>query len=41
LHGDHVVELVAAVRGGGQPEPAPRRDLLDRADGTIYEAVFS
>ena len=30
LHGDQVVELVAAVRGGGQPEPAPCRDLLDR-----------
>jgi hypothetical protein len=29
LHGDQVVELVAAVRGGGQPEPAPCRDLLD------------
>ena len=28
LHGDQVVELVAAVRGGGQPEPAPCRDLL-------------
>src|SRR5262249_37073155 len=30
LHGDQVVELVAAVRGGGQAEPAPCRDLLDR-----------
>jgi hypothetical protein len=30
LHGDQVVELVAPVRGGGQPEPAARRDLLDR-----------
>ena len=30
LHGDQVVELVAAVRGGGEPEPAPCRDLLDR-----------
>ena len=30
LHGDQVVELVAAVWGGGQPEPAPGRDLLDR-----------
>jgi hypothetical protein len=30
LHGDQVVELVAAVRSGGQPEPAPGRDLLDR-----------
>jgi len=30
LHGDQVVELVAPVRRGGQPEPAARRDLLDR-----------
>jgi hypothetical protein len=30
LHGDQVVKLVAAVRGGGQPEPALCRDLLDR-----------
>jgi hypothetical protein len=30
LHGDQVVEPVAAVWGGGQPEPAPGRDLLDR-----------
>ena len=30
LHSDQVIELVAAVRGGGQPEPAPCRDLLDR-----------
>ena len=30
LHGDEVVELVAPVRRGGQPEPAARRDLLDR-----------
>src|SRR5215510_3881803 len=30
LHSDQVVELVAAVRGGGEPEPAPCRDLLDR-----------
>ena len=30
LHGDQVVKLVAAVRGGGQPEPAPCRDLFDR-----------
>jgi len=30
LHSDQVVELVAAVRGGGQPEPALCRDLLDR-----------
>jgi len=29
LHGDQVVKLVAAVRGSGQPEPAPCRDLLD------------
>src|SRR5262249_59924993 len=27
--GDEVVELVAPVRGGGQAEPAPYRDLLD------------
>ncbi len=26
---DQVVELVATVRRGGQPEPAARRDLLD------------
>ena len=32
LHGNQVVELVAPVRGGGQPEPAPCRDLLDRMD---------
>jgi hypothetical protein len=30
VQGDQVVELVPAVRSGGQPEPAPRRDLLDR-----------
>ncbi len=30
LHGDQVVELVAPVRRGGQPEPAACRDLLDR-----------
>src|SRR5206468_6000528 len=30
LQGDQVIELVAAVRGGGQAEPAPCRDLLDR-----------
>ncbi len=30
LHGDQVVELVAAARSGSQPEPAPCRDLLDR-----------
>ena len=30
LQGDQVVELVTAVRGGGQAEPATRRDLLHR-----------
>ena len=30
LHGDQVVELVAPVWGGGKPEPAACRDLLDR-----------
>jgi hypothetical protein len=30
LHGAQVVELVAAVRGGGQAEPAVCRDRLDR-----------
>jgi hypothetical protein len=30
LHGDQVIEFVAPVRRGGQPEPAARRDLLDR-----------
>jgi hypothetical protein len=30
LHGDQVVEFVAAVRGGGQPQPSPCGDLLDR-----------
>src|SRR5262245_17515738 len=29
VHGDEVVELVAPVRGGGQAEPAPCRDLPD------------
>jgi len=29
VHGDEVVELVAPVRGGGQAEPAPDRDLPD------------
>ena len=30
LHADQVIELVAPVGGGGQPEPSPRRDLPDR-----------
>jgi len=30
LHADQVIELVPAVRGGGQPEPPPRADLPDR-----------
>ena len=29
VHGDEGVELVAPVRGGGQAEPAPDRDLPD------------
>jgi hypothetical protein len=29
VHSDEVVELVAPVRGGGQAEPAPDRDLPD------------
>jgi hypothetical protein len=29
LHGDQIVELVAAVRGGGEPEPAPCWDLRE------------
>jgi hypothetical protein len=29
VHGDEVIELVAPVRGGGQAEPAPDRDLPD------------
>lgn len=30
LQGDEVIELVAAVGGGGQPDPAAGGDLLDR-----------
>ena len=30
LHADQVVELVAAVGGGGQPEPSPGSDLAGR-----------
>jgi hypothetical protein len=29
LHSDGVVELVVPIRGGGQAEPAPYRDLLN------------
>jgi hypothetical protein len=39
LHGDQVVELVAPVRRGGQPEPAARRDL--RHDGAIQRGEMA
>ena len=29
MHGDEVVEFVAPIRGGGQAEPTPDRDLPD------------
>ncbi len=43
LEGDQVIELVAAVRGGGEPEPAAGRDLLDgvleRRSGDVVALV--
>ncbi len=45
LHADQVVELVAAVRGGGQPEPSPGSDLaggvLERGGRDVVALVSS
>jgi hypothetical protein len=43
LHGDEVVELVAPVRSGGQPEPPPGADLpdcvLERGGGDVVALI--
>ena len=43
LEGNEVVESVAAVRGGGQAEPAPSRDVpdgvLERRGGDVVALV--